>query len=51
VIKCAEDNLKSRAIPERLGFTKEGIIRDGELLNDGYVNCVIYGILKSEWSK
>ncbi len=48
-IRCAEDNFKSRAIPERLGFTKEGIIRDGELLGEGYVNCVVYGILKREW--
>lgn len=51
VIRCAEDNLKSRAIPERLGFTKEGIIRDGELLKDGYVNCVIYGMLRKEWNR
>jgi ribosomal-protein-serine acetyltransferase len=49
-IRCAEDNLKSRAIPERLGFTKEGIIRDGELLNDGYTNCIIYGLLRREWN-
>lgn len=48
-IRCAEGNFKSRAIPERLGFTKEGIIRDGELLGEGYVNCVVYGILKKEW--
>ncbi|MSU00862.1 GNAT family N-acetyltransferase [Tissierella pigra] len=48
-IRCAEDNFKSGAIPERLGFTKEGIIRDGELLCDGYVNSLVYGILKREW--
>jgi len=50
-IRCAEDNLRSRAIPERLGFTQEGLIRDGELLNEGYVNCVVYGLLKREWCK
>ena len=48
-IQCAIDNLKSRAIPERLGFVQEGVIRDGELLNGNYVDCVIYGMLKREW--
>lgn len=50
-IHHAEDNIKSRAIPERLDFTQEGIIRDGELLNGNFVNCVVYGILKREWEK
>jgi len=48
-IRCAENNYKSRAIPERLGFTKEGVIREAEWLFNHYVNHVIYGILVSEW--
>lgn len=50
-IRCAEDNLRSRAIPERLGFTQEGIIRDDELLDGNFVNCVVYGLLKRDWNK
>lgn len=50
-IQCAITNLKSRAIPERIGFSQEGIIRDGELLRGSYVDCVIYGMLKREWIK
>ncbi len=48
-VRCAEGNSKSRAIPERLGFIKEGIIRDVEWLYDHYVEDVVYGILSREW--
>ena len=48
-IHCAEGNKKSRAIAERLGFRQEGIHRQSALLNDRYVDMVIYGMLKEEW--
>lgn len=50
-IRCGEGNLKSRAIPERLGFTQEGIIRDGENLFGRYHNLVVYSILEKEWDQ
>ncbi|WP_102401783.1 GNAT family N-acetyltransferase [Haloimpatiens massiliensis] len=48
-ITIAEENLKSRALPKKYGFTEEGIIRDAEWLNDRYVNHILYGLLKREW--
>jgi len=48
-IAAATENEKSRAIPERLGFTQEGTIRQAEWLYDHYVDHVIYGLLKEEW--
>jgi ribosomal-protein-serine acetyltransferase len=48
-IQCATGNRKSCAIPERLGFKKEGIIRQAEWLYDHSVDLVVYGMLKSEW--
>ena len=48
-IHCATGNTRSRAIPEKLGFVQEGIIRQAEWLNDHYVDMVVYGMLASEW--
>lgn len=49
-IRCAEDNIKSRAIPERLGFTYEATLRQCEWLYSKYVNHAIYSILASEYN-
>ena len=47
-IKAASGNLKSQGIPDRLGFTREGIERDGELHNRGFVDLVVFGLLKAD---
>ena len=48
-ILCAAGNARSRAIPERLGFTQEGVLRDGEWLYDHFVDLVVYSMLAREW--
>lgn len=48
-IHAAEGNHKSRSIPERLGYVKEGCIRSAEWLYDHYVDHAVYGMLASEW--
>ena len=50
-IRCAAENYRSRAIPERLGFTEEGRARQAEWLYDGFVDLVIYGVVAEEWRK
>ena len=48
-IQCATRNTRSRAIPERLGFTLEGILREAEWLYDHYVDHALYGLLRSNY--
>lgn len=48
-VRVAVENVKSQAIPERSGFTKEGVIRQAELLYDHYVDHIIYGLLVEDW--
>ncbi len=48
-IRCATQNVRSRAIPERLGFKTEGILRQSEWLYNHFVNHIVYGLLVSEW--
>ena len=49
-IPVAAGNIKSRAIPERLGFVNERVERDAEHLYGRYVNHVRYSVLRDQWS-
>jgi ribosomal-protein-serine acetyltransferase len=50
-INCNVENVKSRAIPERLGFRLEGIHRRVEFFDDRYGDWAIYAMLKEDWKK
>jgi ribosomal-protein-serine acetyltransferase len=49
-IACAPGNERSCAVPERLGFVREGVLRQREWLYDHFVDHVVYGIVASEWA-
>ncbi len=48
-IAAAEENLPSRAVCERLGFTLEGIISRAENLNGRVVDHAVYGLSRKHW--
>lgn len=48
-IVAGTDNYKSYAIPERLGFVKEGIKRDIEFIDNRFVDYAFFSILEHEW--
>lgn len=48
-ITCPAHNPRSRALPERLGFTLEGTRREALWLRGRPVDEVIYGLLAPEW--
>jgi ribosomal-protein-serine acetyltransferase len=48
-IQCATGNAKSCAIPRRLGFTLEGTLRDGQLLNGRYEDLLMFAMLRRDW--
>ena len=49
VIRAGVENTRSRAIPERLGFTKEGVARGEGRGTPGFYDLVVYGLLEDEW--
>jgi len=50
-IRCDPDNLRSRAIPNRLGFTEEGTLRQVAWQYDHFLDLVVYSLLADEWGK
>lgn len=49
VIRCDVENQRSRAVAERLGFTREGILRQSILRCGRYRDMVLYSKLRREW--
>ncbi|MFP3338955.1 GNAT family protein, partial [Micrococcus sp. SIMBA_131] len=48
-IQCGIENKKSRAIPERIGFKQEGVVRDAEYLYGHFHDTILYSRLSREW--
>ena len=50
MIRAATGNPRSQAVAERLGFTREGVLREQGFVNTGeYHDLVVFGMLDREW--
>ena len=48
-IRVAMGNLRSMALPRRLGFVQEGILRQAEWLYDHFEDLAVYSMLADDW--
>lgn len=49
-LKCASTNMGSKKLAERLRFTREGLLHQAEFLHGAYVDHVVYGLLRKDFS-
>lgn len=48
-IRAGIENERSRAIPGRLGFKQEGVLRQAERIGDRFVDHALYAMLVEDW--
>jgi|SRR5581483_124479 len=48
-IRCATGNTRSCAIAARLGFTRDGVLREAEWVNDRFLDLVVWSLLEHEY--
>ncbi|HEY6539804.1 MAG TPA: GNAT family N-acetyltransferase [Ktedonobacteraceae bacterium] len=49
-IRCDELNVRSAAIPQRLGFVREGCLRNNATAPDGRIrNTLVFSLIPGEW--
>ena len=50
-IRCGTGNARSGAVPQRLGFRRDGVLRQAQWVNDRWIDLVVWSMLDTEWRK
>ncbi len=48
-IRCGTGNHRSCAVPERLGFVREGVAREAEWVHGGFHDLYVWSMLEQDW--
>ncbi len=48
-IRCVRENVRGRAVAERLGYQLEGLMRDAELLHGAFRDVALYAMTAPRW--
>jgi len=51
VIQCGVENQRSCAVPARLGFTQEGVLRQAQLIGGRWLDLATWSLLEEEWRR
>ena len=50
-LEVLESNIRAVRLYEKLGFVREGLLRDAQFRNGQYLNIVCMGLLSREWRR
>jgi ribosomal-protein-serine acetyltransferase len=50
-IRAEPENERSWRVPERLGFVREGVLRQIAVMRDQPIDHVVYSMLRQDWLK
>jgi ribosomal-protein-serine acetyltransferase len=50
-IRCGTGNFRSCAIPQRLGFQREGVAREAEWVGGRWIDLVVWSMLEDDWRR
>jgi len=51
VVEAVESNIRAIGLYEKVGFRREGLLRDRARQSHGFVNVVLLGLLRDEWRR
>lgn len=51
VVEAIESNTRAIGLYEKIGFRREGFLRDRARQSHGFVNVVLLGLLRDEWRR